>query len=171
MIFATAVTTGQTSTTTIALIALAGAVVGGVLTGGAQLLAERMRSSREQQATSAKVRGVGRVVQYYFSIWQTILDISLRQEKWWRADLEPSPLWNDSDLQLLATAVDDTQWRHIRTGLMLTRSVSTMRQAAATDSDLTLTAMFEEANGFKDQFEQTARAVDEASVALDNEFV
>jgi hypothetical protein len=121
---------------TTALIALAGAIVGGLLTGGAQLFAERMRDRREHDVAQARVLGVQRVVDYSLSLWEALLDQAHEQGKWWHADLEPERGWTDGDLQMVASLSDQESWNQIRVALVVTQAASIMRRTAGDDPDL-----------------------------------
>jgi hypothetical protein len=131
-----AVTTSEVSNLTIALIALAGAVVGGALTGGAQLLAESMRRKRERQEAEIRARGVGRVVDYFLSMWDALLEQAHLQGRWWSASLEPVASWADADLQLVAGTCEEELWTKIRVALVIARAASAMRRTAGDDPDL-----------------------------------
>ncbi|MFI4992791.1 MAG: hypothetical protein ACHQCH_04135 [Solirubrobacterales bacterium] len=129
-------TVTHTSDVTIGVIALAGAVVGGVLTGGAQLLAQAMRHKRERDEAKIRARGVARVVSYFLDIWESLLGHTRQQGRWWNADLEPVPGWADADLQLIAARCEKEQWVQIQLALVVARAAATMREAAGSDPDL-----------------------------------
>jgi hypothetical protein len=134
-VFATA-TANETSNLAIALIALGGAIVGGLLTGGAQLLAERMTHKREREVAGTVVVGVERVIDYFLSMWEVLLAQAFEQGSWWNSALEPVPGWSDADLQLVASSCDDRSWSNLRAALVMTRAASTMRETAGDDPDL-----------------------------------
>jgi hypothetical protein len=136
----------EVSNLTISLIALGGALVGGLLTGGAQVLAEWMRHRRERDATDAAVRGVGRVVDYFLSMWEILLEEGHEKGRWWNAKLEPMPDWTGNDLQLVAASCDETTWTQIRVALVMARTASSMRATAGDDPDLEISEITSDSN-------------------------
>ncbi len=125
--------TGQTSNTTIALIALSGVVVGGALAGGAQLIAERMRSGRERESFRRQARGVARVVRYYLDEWIRLLERSAEARRWWTPEVEPTAEWPQRDLQVVATTLTSSQWETLNEALVAAKTMSLICRGARED--------------------------------------
>jgi hypothetical protein len=134
-----AATTGQTSNTTIALIALAGAVIGGLLTGGAQLLADWLASKRARKGETARILGIRRVLHYYLKIWLSIVEAGVKDSntRWWNPNLEPAPHWDTDDLQSVAAGLTTVQWTALRDAIQSGVNMSTARRECV-DEGLTL---------------------------------
>ena len=119
----------QTSDTKTAVIALAGAVVGGLLTGGAQLLAEWMKSRRAHKAAASHTLGLRRVLHYYLTLWQRIVQIAIDNPdtRWWKQEVEPSAEWDTADLQMFAATLSTEQWEQVQDAMVAARNMAAAR--------------------------------------------
>ncbi len=129
------VAASQTSNLVVALIALTGAIVGGLITTVAQLYAERRREKKEREANSAVVNGVARVMALCFEVWAHSFHQLADEDKWWNTAVEPSPKWSDQDVQVLSAAITFEQWESISTALVALATLDEIR-ATYKSSDL-----------------------------------
>jgi hypothetical protein len=138
----------QTSDTKIAVIALAGAVIGGLLTGGAQLLAEQMRNKRADATAAARTLGVKRVLQAYLGVWHSIVEIAIANPtgRWWTAEVEPSVQWDGDDLKMVAAALSREQWRSVRRAITAARNMQATRIESIAEDQTVEEAIAEPAN-------------------------
>lgn len=95
---------GNPDAITTALIALGGAIVGGALTSGTQLLIHRLQGRREATARGHEVKTAARMMQFELTRAWSNIDWSIKSGKWW-VPQEFTPLLTDNDRRLVIGAL------------------------------------------------------------------
>ena len=120
---------GHASDTRVAVIGLAGVLIGGLITGGLQLWGEERKRRRQQQEQRHRARGVSRALHDYLSMWLIMVKNRVEGEanSWWEAAQEPSQHWDSDDIQLVASSLDAEQWEAVRCAMKAARNVAANR--------------------------------------------
>jgi hypothetical protein len=134
---------GHTSDTRVATIGLIGALIGGLVTGGAQLLGDGLKRRQDRKDKVKQTQGVGRALRFYFDQWATMVKNRTGEPgyPWWTAGQEPGQHWDTDDVQLIAGSLDHDQWETVRAAMTAARNFSANRLDGI-EKKLTVEAFF-----------------------------
>jgi hypothetical protein len=120
---------GHTSDTRVATIGLIGALIGGLVTAGAQLLGDGYKRREDRKEKVKQTQGVGRALRFYLEQWAIIIKnrTSNVGSPWWTAGQEPGQHWDADDVQLIAGSLDHDQWENVRAAMTAARNFSANR--------------------------------------------
>jgi hypothetical protein len=150
------VASAETTEVEVALIALGGALIGGLISGATQLLAEWIKSRRERTAASERVRGVGRVVHSYLNSWRHLTQTCIDDPRirWWSPEVEPSQHWDSDDIQMLAATLPREQWVCVREATLAARNMWATRIEALEDGETVADALRDPSNRVEVQIQR-----------------
>jgi hypothetical protein len=128
----------HTSDTQVAVIGIIGALVGGLITGGFQLLGDIRKNRRQEEEQRRRARGMGRALQDYLSMWLIMVTNRVDGEtnSWWDAAQEPNQYWDSDDIKLVAASLDAEQWRTVRSAMKAARNVAANRLMGLKSNEL-----------------------------------
>lgn len=107
---------GNPDAITTALIALGGAIVGGLLTSGTQLLIHWLQGRREGAVRQREVKTAARMMQFELARAWSNLDWSIKSGEWWPTH-EFTPLLTDSDRRLVIGALPADEFDTLDTAM------------------------------------------------------
>ena len=133
---------GNPSAVTTALIALGGALVGGLVTAGGQVAAERSRAKHEselegdrakradearQRNERAAARASARSLIEDFVALRTRCHVALDDGRWWASEFTPRPRTTSEDHRILAAHLDYHGWAAVAQAQSHLETLDTIR--------------------------------------------